>query len=561
MCGWNGNMRRLFLLASFASGACLALAGNVTPAPPNNVAQWTRFETQFTSARDYASPLQDVQLEVEFVSPSGQKEKVLAFWDGGRTWRVRFSPDQLGEWSYRTRSIPQSEDGLNGQTGGFHCVSYKGKNPLYVHGAICASDDRRYLMHADGEPFFWMADTAWNGVLKSDAKSWDTYLADRAGKGFNVIQWVTGQWLAWRGDETGRTVFAGRERISINPEFCRQMDARVDALNEHGFISAPVLLWAAVWNEKEALENPGVSLPEDQAILLAKYLVARWGAHQTVWILNGDGDYRGEKAEKWKRIGSAVFAYGPNRLATLHPQGLNWIADEFRDEPWYSFVGYQSCHFDTTEAYQWHVEGPPATAWRTEPPRPIIDIEPQYEWILDYPRGNGTNAHAVRRAAYWSLLVSPTAGVTYGGSGIWPWALKQEPPMGHPGAPLDPPWFEAIKYPGSMQRKYLKDLFTSLEWWRLVPAPELLAEQPGRQDPRRFIAVARAQGAEWALAYMPEGGRIRLRIEGLPKPMIGRWFNPRNGRWEGETDIEDKGDSLTAPDSSDWVLWIGPKKR
>lgn len=240
-------------------------------------AQWTRFEARFTSLRDYANPLQEVQVEVEFVSPSGHKQKVLAFCDGGRTWRVRFSPDQVGEWNYRTRSFPDSDAGLNDQTGRFLCVPYKGKNPLYVHGALRVSGDQRYLMYADGTPFFWMADTAWNGVLKSDAKSWEIYLKDRAGKGFNVIQWVTGQWLAWRGDETGRTVFSGRERISIDPKFCRQMDERVDALNEHGFISAPVLLWAAVWNKKRHQRTP-VSL----------FLKTRQSCSQGIWWPAGE---------------------------------------------------------------------------------------------------------------------------------------------------------------------------------------------------------------------------------------------------------------------------------
>lgn len=548
------------LLPSTILVFCVSLihAGPIQAAQPIKVAQWTRFEASLTCAADYSNPLQEIQVEVDFVSPSGKKQTVLAFWDGGRTWKVRFSPDAIGKWTFSTRSTPESDAGLNRQGGEFTCVPCTGKNPLYRHGALRVSDDRRYLAHADGTPFFWLADTAWNGVLKSDAKSWDTYLKERAAKGFNVIQWVTAQWLGWRGDELGRTVFSGREHISVDPDFCRQMDERVDALNEHGFISAPVLLWAAVWNEKEAMENPGVSLPEDQAILLARYFVARWGAHQTVWLLNGDGEYRAEKAEKWKRIGRAVFAYSPNRLATLHPQGLNWIASEFRHESWFSFVGYQSCHFVTTEAYRWHVADSPATDWKTEPLRPIIDLEPQYESYQRYPVSHETNAHAVRRAAYWSVLVSPPAGVTYGGSGIWPWALKQEPPMGHPGSPVDPPWREAIKYPGSMERKYLTELFTSLEWWRLRPAPELLAEQPGTQDPRKFIAVAKAQGAAWALAYIPEGGRIALQTEGLPRSMVGRWFNPRNGRWQGETAITSASSILTAPDTHDWVLWIGP---
>jgi hypothetical protein len=557
-----GQVGRRFLRVFLATTVFLPIQMcPLLAAQPSQVAQWTRFEAQLTSASDYANPLQVIQLEVDFASPSGKKHTVLAFWDGGRTWKVRFSPDEVGKWTFRTRSTPASDRGLNGREGEFTCEPYTGENPLYRHGALRVSDDRRYLVHADGTPFFWLADTAWNGVLKSDPSSWESYLKERAAKGFNVIQWVTAQWLGWRGDESGRTVFSGRERILVDPEFCRRMDVRVDALNEHGFISAPVLLWAAVWNEKEAMENPGIALPEDQAILLAKYFVARWGAHQTVWLLNGDGDYRAERAEKWKRIGRAVLAYSTNRLATVHPQGLSWIASEFREEPWLSFIGYQSCHFDTTEAYRWHVTEAPATDWATEPVRPIIDIEPQYESHRKFPGAQETNAHQVRRAAYWSLLVSPTAGVTYGSSGIWSWALKEEPPMGHPGSAIDPVWSEAIRMPGSMERKYMKDLFTSLEWWRLRPAPELLAEQPGTQDPRRFIAVARAEKSNWALAYLPEGGSISLLIEQLPGAMIGRWFNPRKGRWEGEAVVTPSTRVLTAPDQNDWVLWIGPAKQ
>lgn len=558
----NWQRLRHFLILGFLSLIILTVQSQLLMgARSNRVAQWERFEASLTSANSYANPLQEIQALVDFVSPSGKKQTILAFWDGGKTWRVRFSPEEIGKWTFSTRATLASDSGLNGRQGEFTCVPYSGDNPLYRHGALRVSDGGRYLVHADGTPFFWLADTAWNGVLKSDAPGWEKYLKERASKGFNAVQWVTGQWLGWRGDEKGQTVFSGRERIRVNPEFCRRMDARVDALNDHGFISAPVLLWAAVWNEKEAVENPGVSLPEDQAILLAKYFVARWGAHQTVWILNGDGDYRGANAERWKRIGRAVFANSQNRLATVHPQGLNWVADEFRHESWLSFIGYQSCHFDSTQAYLWHVVGPPAREWKTDPARPIIDIEPQYEGYRTPPGPGETNAYQVRRAAYWSLLVSPTAGVSYGGSGIWPWALRHEPPMGHPGSAIDPVWSEAIKMPGSMERKYIRNLFTSLEWWKLRPAPELLAMQPGDQDPRRFIALAKAVKSDWLLAYLPAGGTITFRAEGLSRPMVVRWFNPRNGKWQVEAAVKPGTLVLTSPDNNDWVLWLGPARK
>jgi len=42
-------------------------------------------------------------------------------------------------------------------------------------------------------------------------------------------------------------------------------------------------------------------------------------------------------------------------------------------------------------------------------------------------------------------------------------------------------------------------LFSSVEWWKLLPAPELLVEQPGASDPRRFV-VQRQKRKMWGTA-------------------------------------------------------------
>lgn len=189
-----------------------------------------RFEREFTSAVDYRNGLQDVRLEVEFTSPSGKMHTVPAFWDGGRTWRVRFPPEEIGNWTFRTRSSEQSDGGLHNQSGSFRCVAYEGSNPLYRHGALRVSADKRYLTQADGTPFFWLGDTAWNGPLKADVKSWDTYLADRVAKKFNVVQFVTTQWRTAAGTADARPAFYGAEKIAVDPVFFRWMDERVDAM-------------------------------------------------------------------------------------------------------------------------------------------------------------------------------------------------------------------------------------------------------------------------------------------------------------------------------------------
>lgn len=525
------------------------------------MAQWTRFEGVFTSAAEYSNPVQDVQVDVAFISPSGKTHDAMAFWDGGKTWKVRFSPAELGQWTYRTRSSNAADGGLHDRSGEFTCTKYLGTNPLYRHGAIRVSKDGYSLAHADGTPFFWLADTVWNGPLKADARSWDIFLRDRVAKGFTAMQFVATQWLAAGANGDLRVAYLGKEKIWIDPVFFHWMDKRIDAMNKHGLVAVPVLAWAAHWNKLTLHLNPGTLLPDDQVIVLARYMVARYGAHQVIWVLAGDSDYRGELSERWKKIGRAVFGERPSRLATMHPAGQMWVADEFRHEPWFSFNGYQGGHGDSAEHLRWLVEGPPAKDWSKEPHHPVINLEPNYEDHLSYHTRTRFNAHAVRRASYWSLLVSPPAGVTYGAHGIWSWELESNTPMSHLGSGVAKPWQEAMRLPGSTHMKHLKSLFASLEWWKLRPAQDVLAEQPGTQDPLRYVVIATAEGGDWGLAYLPVGGTIRLRAEALGSSIKARWFNPRAGEWLKSQQVSGPLLELQAPDAEDWVVhFVFPRK-
>ncbi len=515
------------------------------------VSQWTRFQTQFTSSADYENPVQDVRVQVDFTAPDGGKHTIPGFWDGGRTWKVRFSPEQMGTWNYRSHCSNGSDAGLENQTGQFQCVPYDGGNPLYRRGIIRLSDNRRHLVHSDGTPFFWLADTAWNGALLSHEGDWAAYLQDRAAKGFTVIQFITTQWRAATGDADGRAAFTGEGEIQVSPEFYQRMDRRIDTLNDYGLVAAPVLIWTCT------NIDPGLILPDDQLMVLAGYMVARYGSHQVIWILGGDGDYRDEKAQRWRKIGRTVFGDHSGRLATMHPQGRQWIADEFRHEPWFSFNGYQSGHGDNEDTLRWLCQGPPAEDWRKEPHHPIINLEPNYEAHTAYHSRKPHDAHAVRRAAYWSLLVSPPAGVTYGAHGIWSWQMEAAEPMGHEGSGVARQWHEAVNLPGSTDMKHLKSLFSSIEWWHLVPAPELLVQQPGADEPSRFVAAAKATDGSWAIIYLPEGTTISLQTDTLNSVDNARWFNPRSGEWSDVLHISGGFESFTAPDSDDWILWIG----
>src|SRR3712207_7016146 len=62
---------------------------------------------------------------------------------------------------------------------------------LFKQGAnVRISTNRRFLVHDDGTPFFYLGDTAWELFHRLTLAEAEIYLRDRAAKGFTVIQAV-----------------------------------------------------------------------------------------------------------------------------------------------------------------------------------------------------------------------------------------------------------------------------------------------------------------------------------------------------------------------------------
>lgn len=355
----------------------------------------------------------------------------------------------------------------------------------------------------------------------------------------------------------GKTAFQGTDRITINPAFFQRLDAKIDGINDHGLIAAPVMLWTLTESD------PGQILSEEACIRLARYQQARWGAHQVVWFLGGDGRYY-ETGERWRRIGRAVFGDRHDRLVTMHPCGQYWPRPEFAGEPWFDFIGYQSGHGDSDEHLRWLVEGPPASDWDVEPRYPIINLEPNYEIHPAYHSDHLFTAYEVRRASYWSLLVSPTAGVTYGHNAIWVWRETTGPAEGHEGIPSVPPWHEGVETDGINSLAIMREgFFNDWPWWQFRPAPDLLTVQPGEDDPRAFVAAARTVDNQFSVLYLPLGGTVNLDLSSMALPVTAHWASvvPNTFETVKAGTIEETQATLTAPDERDWLLSLRAHKR
>ncbi|NLF29684.1 MAG: DUF4038 domain-containing protein [Planctomycetes bacterium] len=507
------------------------------------IARHTVVHLDFTSAADYDNPLQEIELEVVFQSPSGRELRIDGYWDGGSRFRAAFSPDEAGSWRWRTGCTP-ADPGLDGREGAFECVLYTGDNPLYRQGPLRVSDDGTHLVGGDGRPFFWLADTAWNGVIRGDDDNWAEYLAIRRRQGFNAIQFVAGSWRGDAVDAYGTPSVSTDAPARVFPEYFQRIDRRVAMINEAGLVAAPVVLWTLLESDI------GQRLSEGDAVRYARYVVARYGACQAVWLLGGDGNYARIGYERWKRIGRAVFDGRARRLVTLHPCGCSWPNEEMRNESWFDFAGYQSGHGDGDHDRRWHTQGPPATEWANTPPKPVINLEPNYELAHGYGGIQEHTAANVRRAAWWSLLVSPTAGLTYGHDAIWNWNSRIGPSEGH-GQWHDgavPSYRIGLETEGLEHIGILKAFFDALPWWKLRPAQDRLVDQPGLDDAAAHIAAARTTDGSHLLAYTPRGLPVRLRDAG-DRP--ARWFDPRAGTWRNAQCTDGV---YPAPNGKDWLL-------
>lgn len=508
------------------------------------VGKWLVFEAHFTAPGVQAAPPSELEVAVRFTAPSGAAHGVDAFWDGGQTWRVRFSPDETGPWSWQTRCA--ARPALDGLQGRFDCIPYAGDNPLYRHGPLQLSPDRRRLAWADGTAFFWLADTAWNGVLCAQERDWDLYLAARSRQAFSAIQFVSTHWRAFERDAQGCTAFNHIPQFGIDPAFFQKLDAKVAAINAHGLIAAPVMVWSCLPTD------PGRTLSEREIVLLSRYIQARWGAYQVVWIFGGDGNYE-PAGDRWQRAGRAVFAKRHDRLVTMHMGGQQWTAEQFRAEPWFDFIGYQSGHGASPRELAWLVQGPPVANQNNQPILPIINMEPNYEMHPDYKSGQLFGVREVRRASYWSLLLTPPAGVTMGNNPIWCWLEQTAPAPGH-NLGLVKPWQAGVETPATAAMTILRRFFESLPWERLRPAQDVLTEQPGTADPACFVAAAASAQDGLTVLYLPVGGTVRLNPAQLAGTRSARWFNPRTGLDAARSALAQPPAALTAPDVEDWLL-------
>jgi hypothetical protein len=521
---------------------CLAFAA-VSRAAPLHLATAANevIEITFTAKAPHADAFATVELDVVFDAPDGRAYRVPAFWAGGDLWKVRYASPAVGVHRYRTECTAKDDAGLHAASGAVVVTPAASTNPLIRRGPVRIAADRRHFEHADGTPFLWLGDTWWKGLCKRiDAQGFRELCADRAAKGFNVVQIVCGPYpdeamLEPRWANEAGLPYTTLDFRAVNPAYFDAADARISTLIAHSIVPAIVGGWGRPQAGGQSTINQ-VGL--DGFKRHWRHLIARYGASPVVWILGGEAS---DGNGPWGELAEYVRATDPfRRPLTYHSPGDPRASiARGNDEFDFDMVGIGHDGLNTANETLRLLRVSLAHA----PKRPALCGEACYE------RHMQTNFEDIQRHLFWTLMLAGAAGHTYGAAGTWQASIDGDPGI----TPVYDftTWREGMAFPGSTQLGLARRLLEELPWQRMEPHPEWVDGG----------ALAAGIRGEVLVAYRPKRGIYDwggFRVAELdPKVRYTAfWFDPATGRRFdlGEVTGEASWSTPAVPSPQDWVL-------
>lgn len=436
----------------------------------------------------------DRDVSALFTGPDSQTWQVPAFLTGKGRWCVRFAAPAPGRYRWQSDT---------GNEGTLEAAPYTGTNPLLAHGRLRIGADRHGLEHNDGTPFLWLGDTWWMGLTpRLDwPEGFRRLTADRADKGFSVIQIVAGplpdfcaSTAAFHPQQANEGGLPWQEGwTDINPAYYDMADRRILHLVNAGLSPCIVAMW-------------GYYLPFmglDNVRRHWRNLVARYSALPVTWCLAGEAAmptyamhsdpvkmaaHKQMQIEGWTEAGRYLRSIDPYaNPVTIHPA---WdCAPQVTDPEVLDFLMLQTGHggYQVQERSLQVI----SEALLRKPRMPVLDAEPVYEGIM------AGGWQEVQRFQFWTRMTMGMCGHTYGAQGMWAMSSRNEP---FAGTTVDwgrGYWQDVMHYAGAYQSGMGRKILLRFPFHELQPL-----EEPRLPSNRPYAFAAGIPGRLY-LYYFP----------------------------------------------------------
>ena len=370
------------------------------------VEQWGVFETQ-AKGPSSGNPFVDVTFGARFTL-GHRNVDVAGFYDGDGNYRVRFSPDMVGRWTFITTGSAKE---LAGQAGSFTCIVPKAGN----HGPV-GTAHQFHFQYADGTPYFPFGTTCYSYGFVEDSLQRMTLETLQKAEFNKVRMCLLPKPLGQRKpvsmpfERSGPVVAAGSESVEdggkseesfdlsrLNPTYFRMLEERILKLMAAG-IEADLILFHPydAWGFK--------AMGEEADDRYLRYAVARLSAFRNVWwsIANEYDLVKSKSMKDWDRFFRIVQEGDPySRLRSIHHSKV--IYDHSKG--W--------CTHASLQEYDFEKSAERLAAWN----KPIIYDEIMYEGNIARRWGNLSPEEMTHR--FWRAIVAgvyATHGETYMGT-------------------------------------------------------------------------------------------------------------------------------------------------
>jgi hypothetical protein len=405
------------------------------------------------------------------------------------------------------------------------------------------SGNQRFLVTGEEEPFFWLGDTGWEMLHRLDRQEMESYLRNRAGKGFTVIQTVI---LSEIDGLTFPNMEGNLPFQDFDPErpeeaYFELVDFAVKKAEEFGLVLALLPTWGKyVLPDSHPLLNERAVFDPENAYAYGKFLGERYReAPNIVWVLGGDWP-AGPQIAIWDAMARGIGeGEAGAHLITYHPRGQQTSSTWLHQREWLDFnmvqTGHQAPSFNV---YDWIYND-----YALSPPKPVVNGEPAYEGIGIWfnPANPRHGDYEIRKQAYWSVFAG-AFGHTYGNNNIWQMNRNDEASR----IWADKTWDKALEDPGSGQLGHLRELMESRPFLSRIPDQRILqGENPSYASDHVQVTRDGNPGnsdATYIMVYLPYYRSFSINTSVINGDRLKVWwFDPRTGHAFPQGTLENTG--------------------
>lgn len=402
-------------------------------------------------------------------------------------------------------------------------ATWQGPSADFSHGKLKVSDNKRFLVHEDDTPFFYLGDTGWELFHRLNKADTEKYLENRRAKGFTVIQAVALAELDGLNtpNTEGNKPLINNDPLKPNEAYWQHVDWVIKKAEEKGLYIGLLPTWGDKVDPQGWGKGPKI-FNKDNAFGYGRWIGLRYKDYKNIiWINGGDRQGGGDNFPVWDALAQGIKSVDKNHLMTFHPMGENSSSQWFHNSTWLDFNMAQTGHGQRSyAAYKRFI----VSDYNLSPLKPCLDGEPRYE---DHPVNWNPNVMGwfdeadVRQALYWNLF-SGAFGHTYGCHPIWQMKTPEREAVGL----ARNNWYDVLDLPGAGDLIHARRLIESRPFTSRVPDQSLI--EPSYFPETDYVVATRGDG--YAFIYFPTGWSAEIDLTKFGVDAIhAYWFDPRTG--------------------------------